>query len=197
MNYLYPVQPNRIYEDADHFLKSKEYIAEPKKDGWRCLVHGENDTITLYTRHKTLVKGESSEPQLLSLKQKLLSLFKDWQPFMIDGELLQWRSPKEKGKIYLFDIIIKNGHKRGSMQLESRRQPLFDMDLPHIPTDGCPLLGTVFIPKVYTHDFLDTYREIIKQPSIEGIVLKKIDSQYPVVLKENFKFPFWVKLRKG
>lgn len=115
MNYVYPCKPNRIYPNSAFFNRldnDPAWIAEVKKNGWRCLAAKDN-TLTLWTRHHTTIKDRL--PELRAILDRLPP------GTVLDGELLQNRTKQIKGVYYVFDIIQYEGKSVAVYPLYARR----------------------------------------------------------------------------
>ena len=128
MRYYYPCKPNRLAPDSAYFDtldNDPHWIAEVKKNGWRCLAYREASGLVLYTRHHTLI----TDP-LPDLRNFLtLTLLPG---AILDGELVNNRTKGTKGLYYVFDIIQAQGVLLVDESLASRRAILERM-LPPYP----------------------------------------------------------------
>lgn len=183
MRYYYPCMPNYLSPSSPFFKEldnNPKYVAEIKKNGWRCLVFRENRAY-LMTRHNTFVKEPMEE-------------LKDWilrtvpKDTILDGELIHYRTKADKKRYYLFDIIMLKGKLLNKLPLSERRKILEDniKDLP----DFIELSQWVRIGKK------NLYYQSINTDLNEGILLKKLDSVYPLSDRKCIENPFWIKVKK-
>ena len=99
MKYIYPNLPNWIDPSkVIDYDKKPSWIAERKKNGWRCLAVRDEGGLTLFTRRKTIIYDQL--PVTRNALQRL--------PYatMIDGELMEKRTKDIKD---LFCKIIDSG----------------------------------------------------------------------------------------
>jgi ATP-dependent DNA ligase len=118
MKYYYPCKPNPLSPGSRFFAeldRDPSWIAEIKKNGWRCLVYREK-YLTLWTREKTTI----NEP-LESLRDSLMAVP---EQTVLDGEFIHKRTVDVKGKLYLFDALIFKGRLIVDLPLSERRPPL-------------------------------------------------------------------------
>lgn len=101
-SYVFPAQPIYIAPDSDLFKELDEsagYVAELKKNGWRCMVRvGADKKIDLWTRRGTAIKDP-----LPNLREALAKLDLPADS-LLDGELMEFRS-EVKEKIVLWGVI--------------------------------------------------------------------------------------------
>lgn len=187
MKYLYPCLPkplspnNRYFDELDHDIF---WIAEIKRNGWRCLIEKDNDKLILWTRHHTLVTMP-----LKSLRESL-SCLPDGT--MLDGELINYKRIKGSAdSLYLFDILYLKNQKIYHLPLRKRRGvlELAFRDYLAISKD-IELAQQVQIGKKAL------YYKSIEGDLNEGIVLKQLDAAYPVSEQKCLDCPQWIKVKK-
>lgn len=184
MKYLFPCKPNALgigssfLEEVD---RSPSWIAEVKKNGWRCLVYRESGVV-LWTRHKTVI----DDPSPL-LRDCLLAVP---EQTVLDGEFLHHRTADVKGHLYLFDVLIFRGKLITHFPLRERRKRLEEVGSLLQAGDSVTVAQQTRVGKK------QLYYESIKSEENEGIVLKKLDSIYPVSDKRCLQNPFWLKVKK-
>jgi len=179
MKYLYPCKPNplslesKFFEELD---RDTGWIAEIKKNGWRCLVYCDTG-LTLWTRHNTII----SEP-LDAIRDSLRAVP---DKTVLDGELVHFRT-ETKGVLYLFDILIYKGKLLVDLTLSERRKFLEEV---HSRLTGIEIAIQVRVGKK------ELYRQAITAGD-EGVVLKKLSSKYLCSDKRCLQNPFWLKVKK-
>lgn len=181
MKYLYPCKPNPLALDSpflDELDRDARWVAEIKKNGWRCLVHRDRG-LTLWTRHKTVIH----EP-LAALRDSLMAVPENT---MLDGELVHFRTQGIKGVLYLFDILVLANRPLFGLSLADRRRHLEDIAG---NISGIQLAEQVRLGKK------NLYHQAIREEENEGIVLKKLDSPHPVSGKRCLQNPFWLKVKR-
>ena len=184
MKYYYPCLPQRLEPSSPYFDEldnNKDWIAEVKKNGWRCMVYRNDNDVNLWTRHQTLVK----EP-LIELKLFMKSILPP--DTILDGELIHYRTKDDKGRLYLFDIIMLAGKLLVNLPLTERRV-ILEKVVGKVPS-FIELSQWTQIGKK------NLYHKSIEGDLNEGIVLKKLSSQYPVSDRKCLENPYWIKVKK-
>lgn len=185
MDYIYPCMPNRAYFGTPLFEKldrDSKYIAEVKRNGWRCLAIKQNNTVELWTRHKTPIQATKNS-SLAGVKSSLMYLPNNT---VIDGELLDRRDKQIKDTFYAFDILAINGKTLWNEPLSKRRKALESI----LKTGQHILLAEQFR---VGRSFL--YLKVIENGE-EGIVFKRSDSIYPISTTKCLTNPYWVKIKQ-
>ncbi|MBM4147052.1 MAG: hypothetical protein FJ240_12420 [Nitrospira sp.] len=180
MKYYYPCKPNPLSLESRFFGeldRDVSWIAEIKKNGWRCLVH-RDAALTLWTRHKTTI----NEP-LQSLRDSLLSVP---EQTILDGELIHFRT-ELKGRLYLFDILMFRGKMITELPLSERRKYL---------TESVAETSDIEIARQVELGKRKLYHDAIQDAVNEGIVMKKLNSRYPISDKRCLQNPFWLKVKR-
>lgn len=183
MRYYYPCMPQRLSVTSPYFDEldnDKGWIAEVKKNGWRCLVYKDSE-VRLYTRDKTLVKEPLNE-----IKEYFNMILPE--NTIIDGELIHYRTKEDKRRFYVFDIIMLAGKLVNNLKLFERRKFLEEV-IKNLP-NFIELSEWVRIGK------RNLYNKSIEGDLNEGIVLKKLDSVYPLSDRKCLNNPFWIKVKK-
>ncbi len=181
MRYFYPCKPNPLATNSpflDELDKDVRWIGEIKKNGWRCLIYREKE-LTLWTRHRTTITKPLAE-----LRDSLMAVPENT---ILDGELIHFRTLDVKGVLYLFDILVHRGRQLTEMPLADRRKLLEDVAA---KLAGIELAQQVRVGKKAL------YHRAIEESVNEGIVLKKLDSKYPVSEKRCLQNPFWLKVKR-
>src|SRR3990172_3741114 len=121
MNYYFPCKPNTLNPTSpllDALERDINWVAEIKKNGWRAMpTKDEDGKLTIWTRHKTLIKDADPE-----LREALAGMMPAGT--ILDGEFINNRTKGVKGKLYLFDIIILEGRLLIDLPLRERRKML-------------------------------------------------------------------------
>ena len=174
-NYLSP--SSSFFTELDN---NTTWIGEKKINGWRCCIFREN-RVYLMTRHNTFVKEPMEE-----LKAYILQTVP--KDTILDGELIHYRTKTDKKRYYLFDILMLKGKLLNKLPLSERRKILEDTIKE--PPDFMELSQWVRIGKK------NLYYQSINNDLNEGIVLKKLDSVYPLSDRKCAENPFWIKVKK-
>jgi len=187
VKYLFPCKPNRIWhgEFLDRLDDDEGWVAEVKKNGWRCLpmrtTNLDPNPLTLWTRHHTVVSDA-----LPALRSALANILPD--NTLLDGELIDKRTKDVKGLLYLFDVIWYNGKLVTGLPLVERRKILDDIVGDEVGK------GNIIIPKWHYTNKKELYEQALKDGD-EGIVIKKLDSPYITGLTSCPQHPQWLKLK--
>ena len=182
--YLYPCKPNTLTPDSklfDELDRDIGWIAEVKKNWWRALpTKDEGGNLTIWTRHKTLIKDAVPE-----LREALAEMMP--QSTILDGEFVNNRTKGIKGKLYLFDIIMLEGRLLVDLPLRERRQVLEGVVK---ETQDIVLAQQVRVGKK------QLYYQSIEGDENEGIVIKRLDSKYLASEKSCPQHPYWLKVKR-
>ena len=182
--YLYPCKPNTLTPASplfDELDRDIGWIAEVKKNGWRAMpTKDEDGKLTIWTRHKTLIKDAVPE-----LREALAGMMPTGT--ILDGEFLNNRTKGVKGKLYLFDILMLEGKPLLDLPLRERRQILEGVIK---ETPDIILAQQVRIGKK------QLYYQSIEGEENEGIVIKRLDSKYLASEKSCPQHPYWLKVKQ-
>jgi ATP-dependent DNA ligase len=182
--YLYPCKPNTLTPDSklfDELDRDIGWIAEVKKNGWRALpTKDESGSLTIWTRHKTLIKDAVPE-----LREALAEMMPAGT--ILDGEFINNRTKGVKGKLYLFDIIMLEGKLLIDMLLRERRKILEGVVK---ETQDIVLAQQVRVGKK------QLYYQSTEGEENEGIVIKRLDSKYLASEKSCPQHPYWLKVKR-
>ncbi len=182
--YLYPCKPNTLTPDSklfDELDRDIGWIAEVKKNGWRALpIMSEDGKLTIWTRHKTLIKEAVPE-----LREALSGMIPAGT--ILDGEFINNRTKGVKGKLYLFDILMLKENLLLNIPLRERRQILESVIK---ETQDIVLAQQVRVGKKRL------YYQSIEGEENEGIVIKRLDSKYLASEKSCPQHPYWLKVKR-
>jgi bifunctional non-homologous end joining protein LigD len=179
MRYFYPNLPNWIDPSlVVEYDKKPSWVAERKKNGWRCLAIRDENSLTLMTRRNTLIND-----QLPVTRNNLHQLLPST---IIDGELMERRTKDIKDLFYAFDILMDNGKQLTSLPWKERRKRL---EAVLKDMEGIEISDPVSVGKSYLYD-------LAIQEGNEGIVMKEINSKYIVDFTKCVSNPHWIKAKK-
>lgn len=177
--YIWPNIPNWLDPKSLEGFDSKiDWIAERKKNGWRCLAMRTETGLELWTRRHTLIHDP-----LPITREALMNL----PPMtIIDGELMEKRTKDIKDHYYAFDIIMLKGKMLNGYSWTTRRKFLEETfrTIPSIELSEPITVGKSFLYKLAI------------ETGDEGIVLKNINSKYLVDYKSCQQNPLWIKVKK-
>lgn len=176
--YVYPNLPNWIDPMAVEKYQP-HYIAEAKKNGWRCLAWRKKDGLELWTRRYTLIKDPLPKTRELLMNLPVNTI--------VDGELLDKRTKNIKDHYYMFDIQFLEGKSVMSRPWHERREILEKVVAQYgIWTE---------LSEPIQLGFSALYKLAIEHED-EGIVIKNINSKYVVDLKSCPHNPQWFKAKR-
>jgi len=181
IKYCYPNVPNWIDETTVDNYKSG-YVAERKKNGWRCLAVRDEKGLTLWTRRKTTIVSD------LPVTRELL--FHLPVGTVIDGELLDKRTKDIKDHYYAFDIQFLNNKSIMHLPWAERRKQLESV----FTQNG--LFGRVELSEPVQLGFSTLYKLAVADGD-EGIVLKHSQSKYIVDIRKCPANDQWFKAKRA
>jgi ATP-dependent DNA ligase len=198
MPYWFPCKPNRLSPTSELFKRLDNdagWVAEVKKNGWRCLAYKESGALTLWTRHHTTI-------HLPDLSRLLTDMLPDG--CVIDGELLQNRTKEIKGVYYIFDILAVDGASVVNLPFWQRRQLLeaafkgWTTYFRMTPTgpNGTNASASIELARQHQTGKVKLYHESIQGEENEGIVLKHVNSAYNASPTRCLQNPFWLKVKR-
>lgn len=178
MKYIYPNLPSAIppLSLVDY---NDEWIAERKKNGWRCLAVRTDKGLELWTRRHTLIKDPLPETRANLLRLPVNT--------MLDGELMEKRTKEIKDKYYAFDIIFFKNQPLVHLAWTERRKYL---EYSLLSND----IG-VDISSPVRENFKSLY-DVSVEEGDEGVVIKKATSPYVVDLRSCPANPYWLKAKR-
>jgi ATP-dependent DNA ligase len=178
VKYCYPNLPNWI--DAKTVDNYKPYyIAEKKKNGWRCLAWRKKEGLELWTRRNTLIKDP-----LPKTRDLLMNLP---EGTIIDGELLDKRTKEIKDHYYAFDVLFHEGKSVMNLAWKDRREILEKIIAQY----------SIWVELAEPIQLgFSTLYDVAVEKGDEGIVIKGINSKYVVDLKSCPHNPSWFKAKR-
>lgn len=171
-----------LLHKSDHPFDDDSYITELKLDGIRILWTKFNDKVRIYTRHNNEVTAIYPELTNIDIPNGTV----------LDGEIIvsdvngkpdfeacmeRFRTKKAPYEVQycVFDIIQYKGDKVSYLPLLERKE-LLQKVLPN---------HTNFAIVQWTHGSGSAYFDLVKQNGLEGIVMKRSDSNYEVNKRSN------------
>lgn len=166
--YCYPAKPIYLPPSSEAFDKldnDTNWVAEVKKNGWRCMVRvTPSNKIMLWTRHKTV------EMSPLPNLRKELAALKLPPDTILDGELLEHRG-KTKETLMLWGMFKWNGTWLNTL---SYKETMWRMNF--ITKDNVHIIKPDFVLEGKKKFYEDVLRS---GDDNEGIVIKKLDAPVP------------------
>lgn len=179
VKYYFPNLPNWIDPQSVEAY-SPHYVAEVKKNGWRCLAWKKKDGLELWTRRQTKISDK------LPITREYLSLLPP--DTIIDGELIDRRTKSIKDHYYAFDILFYEGKSVMNFEWWQRRELLEKI----VAKYGI----WVELAQPKQLGFSHLYKMALESGD-EGIVLKNAYSKYLVDLKKCPHNPHWFKAKQA
>ena len=176
------------------------WYAEPKLNGWRALIH--TPTGTMWNRHGTLLTiADCFRPALAALA-KLASRGLVWA----DCEALERRHNLGRGTLVVLDVVPESGTpiytaRRALLESLLPCDPVFDGDSARPVPSGAAVLTPS--RRADSHADALAYYQRLRDANralgcdfYEGVVMKRVDSPYPVQLRSaTEEFRGWAKHR--
>ena len=187
LRYYYPPKPMRIYtnsEVVDEINDSPRWVAELKKNGWRCLAWKEDGKVMLWNRHgQRSATMEHAAPDLMMYLAMTIP-----DNTVIDGEFLDRRLQEKqyKGIYYAFDVMYYEGKSLMTTPFEYRRSILEKIIQPY---------EFLWIPQQIVYNKVSYYYHALESPENEGIVIKKLNSPYGGGLDSCKTVAYWMKIK--
>lgn len=203
--YLYPPRPQFKIPPVDLEKYEGEYFAQVKYNGTACVVFTNGEELHVYNRHKLPLARYSP---FIPFKQ----LSPDGLWYVYAGEYLNKGQEGESGaierdKFVIWDCLVYAGeYLVGSTFMDRLR--LIDKRYPcissRITNKGLEMyeymcateLEGIYKSPVYCLGFDHFYRDLVKTPLYEGIVLKKSESKLNYGFNEKNNSEWQVKVRK-
>jgi len=185
-SYVFPAQPNYIAPDSNLFTEldnDEGYVAELKKNGWRCMVRvGLDGKIDLWTRRNTMIQDP-----LPNLRRALADLRMP-KDSILDGELLEHRSTV-KEQVMLWGAIRLGGKWLSSVPYK---------DIIGIMAQVVRESEYVKRAKQVSASKKKFYAEVMAGkygPDNEGLVVKNVSSPVPFGWKNCPTHRLWFKIK--
>ena len=158
--YFYPERPVLMNVDQDLMTRlsvDPDWIAEKKYNGKHLVLYYLAGEFQFWGRHGELLKYTPDDTMRETLSQ--LPQLPDYTVF--DGELRDGKVKGIRNKIVLFDLLIWDAQLLLDKPFWHRRNLLEKIAYNIIP-----------LPVQYQFDFVNIFHDVIKDPEIEGLVLK-------------------------
>ncbi len=207
IDFIIPNKPMyRIFE-LDDLKELKgftgEWLVQEKYDGMRIQLHKKKDNIKIYSYNKKDIT-DKCEKQVEKLKQKQfgdcildgeLVLFEDDEPLHRASTIAHVFKNKKGGELraHVFDIMQHEGKDIHDEPLRERHNILLYQFSQHSS-------DALAFPSKKDTRVADSIKEvgeyakdIMQLPASEGVVIKDMESTYPITKKKN---PKWIKWKK-
>ena len=197
--YFYPEKPVLMSIEQDAFQQMSEdpkWIAEPKYNGARCLVHIFNGDVSFWDRHGKKLDFDSNplyKKHRDKIKKILIEAFGDIGYFLFDGELRHNKVTGIQGKLILWDCFIYD-HELQNKKPYWVRHALVCVDF---KCDD----ETVSCIEQYKDNFEAVYEMLISgakghPDEFEGLVLKNVNGKLNLGTNSGLNSNWMFKIRK-
>jgi ATP-dependent DNA ligase len=193
-NYVYPAKPVYIAPDSGLFKRlnnDSDYVAELKKNGWRCMVRVKEDhTVELWTRNKTII-----DDPLPNVRKRLFDM-KLPPDTILDGELMEHRG-KVREQWNAFGAIRVAGKWLSHLPYSDITKIVSDV----VKTDKRYIVAARQVKKNKKRLYAKVEKSFYSfleegvQSIDEGIVIKSLTSPVPFGWRECPKHPSWFKVK--
>jgi ATP-dependent DNA ligase len=180
--------PRRIYIDSELFIQldlSPEWVAEPKLNGWRCLIIRDEHGLFLWSRKHSLW-GTVKYPYP-NLRIDLNGVIP--MNCMFDGELLDRRAndfgERIRETLVLFDCLVFEGKDVCDLPYSERRKLIETIQ----PSNH------IRLAEQYDTGRAELYRKLVALGE-EGIVFKKRTARYEYGYSLSPESPLWIKVKR-
>jgi ATP-dependent DNA ligase len=199
MRYVYPPRPlPAIHPDnLDRLEREKSWLAQYKYNGSRTGVYIRSGKIALWNRHHE-EHIYFVPPQLAdSISSLNLDSSKD---YILDGELLHSKTKNLKNTLVLFDVLWAGEYLFGVSQPE-RLKILCDICRNPIELEerGRALLvgEGLWLAEVWDGEFVFHFYEKTELDEIEGLILRRKNSQLDNLGQQNYVANWMLRSRKS
>lgn len=188
LGWRYPDKPTT---GSVAFLKSideSNYVALPKKDGWRAIVYVDGPTVEIYSRDGRLLESALKKPYDPHIRQSLAAL--NLRRTVLDGEFVGRRGGFQES-LHLFDVTMLEGKWITNLSRIDRYQTLC-----HIAADA--LSPVSVLGPLIEGDFLRNFwRRTVNGLATdeEGIVLYRRGSTRIDSTVSSVDNPQWIKVK--
>jgi ATP-dependent DNA ligase len=186
---FYPPKPTLISHDQPLFARLEhtgDTVAEPKYNGSRLILQIlDNESVEFWNRSGAKM-AYSPSAEVLTALDRLIRKLHGYTVF--DGELMHFKTKNIKHQIIIFDIFIHNGEWLRLKPFGDRRKIL----------EGLIGKGTneILLAPQFQDHYREHYAALIRQPEIEGLVIKKLGAPLTLGDRESPVVNYMFKVRK-
>lgn len=202
--YFYPEKPVLMSIEQDAFLQMSEdpkWIAEPKYNGARCLVHIFDGDVSFWDRHGKKLDFDSN-PLYKNGRDKIKDIlrraFGVVGYFLFDGELRHNKVTGIQCKLVLWDCFVYNHELLNKKPYWARRSYLEVLITPKLKKDE---ENIVIVIKQYKDNFKKAYEDYVSgvygnPDEFEGLVLKNVNGKLNLGTNSGLNSNWMFKIRK-
>lgn len=200
LKYFYPEKPVLMKITQESFTEmsnSPQWVAEPKYNGSRCIVHMLNGEISFWDRHGKKLDFDSNvlyKDGRDKIKMILRLAFGDIGYYVFDGELRHNKVTGIQNKLVLWDCFIYN-HELLNKKPYWARRALIEAGIKEDTNDPVTLI------RQWKHHFKTVYDEYVaghwgNPDEFEGIVLKNVNGLLNLGRNSGINSNWMFKVRK-
>ena len=175
----------------DEMSRSRDWIAEPKYNGARCLIHIFNGKIEFWDRHGKHLKYNSDPIHQIErdeIKSELMKIFPKKGYFVLDSELRHNKVKGIQNLIMVYDIHVWNHELLNKITFYERR-----VILEKLFTKSTKKVQLI---KQYHMGFKMLFKKLIVDNEIEGIVIKRRSGKLNLNRVSNSDSMWMFKIRR-
>lgn len=186
--YFYPERAQLMLRESNAFnelSKNENWIAEPKYNGSRCVVHILDGEVSFYSRHgESLKYNEDPDPDIVGYLKSLFNM----GYYQFDGELRHNKVKGIRDKLVIWDCFIYENVVLNRMPYWKRQSlcSIFPVDREH----------QISLIERYDTDFDKAFESVIKDSEMEGLVLKKLNGELELCRTSSANSKWQYKVRK-
>lgn len=187
---LFPDKPGLTLAPQGLNAIRGEWLAQPKPDGWRCLVLIGHDDVRYISRaHKPLPVSQELREQW---DAELIATF--GADTLLDAEWLQRRPSARTERLWVFDLLAATGYTTRQMSAIERWEML---ERTLGPGHGLLLPTVLTATQVERETFWNDIRPggPRHDPAYEGMVLKDVESRYIGSVRACAANPRWIRVK--
>jgi ATP-dependent DNA ligase len=192
--YFYPEAPTLIHRDSelvDKFSADSQWVAEPKYNGCRLMLHIIDGDVQFWDRHGKQLKYNDHPAK--TIIERLKMLFPKGY-YLFDGELRNNKVTGIRDKMVLWDCFIWDGEFLNHVPYALRR----------LRIEGFLVSGDEYdisLIKQYPGDFKQVFENYIlglhgNPEEFEGIVMKNLNGMLNLSPTKNNESSWMFKIRK-
>jgi len=202
ITYFYPEKPVLMMQEADSFQEmsdSVEWVAEPKYNGSRCLIHMLDGKVEFWDRHGKHLKY-NSDPLHAEAREEIIGalrmVFGKKGYFVFDGELRHNKVEGIQNKLVIYDIHVFENELLNKLTFGHRRcilaQKFGEADYNK---------QVLHLIKQHNTDFKKVFDDYVagfygNSEEFEGIVIKHLDGKLNLCRSGNKDSIWMFKVRK-
>lgn len=208
--FWFPERPRLLHIDStlfEIFSQAPDYVAERKYNGVNleavCYVYGQKKGIQVdfYNRHNQPINRQE---RFDALKEQIREAINktygnQFGNIILHGELRDGKVIGVREKIVFHDVLMVNNRNysfpKYAIPFSERRKLLVKLGFP-IETPGAKANGSIVLPCQFTENFRQVFKDVTKDPEIEGLVIKHLHGKLVLGLHEAVESKWTYKVRR-